>query len=419
MRSHSGFFEKSRAAGLSITAEERESVLYVAEEAYDKARYSLPCDWMSKEHFMRVVRGLENSSSPGYPYCREKPTIGEWLGFDGVFYDEFQVERLWHEVQAFLNGDKDSLYRVFIKREPHKISKAKTGRWRLIICPPLYEQVAWAMVFGTGNDKEIETVGEIPSLQGMKLSGGDWKHYVRLFNTRKMRYGTDKSAWDWTCHWELIKLDLELRYRLIRGSAEVKSEWFALAQRLYEGAFYHPRLILSNGQVYEQMYPGILKSGCVNTISSNSHMQILAHILLCLRNNKPIFPLPFAVGDDLLEGDNWLTADEWATIGVVLKEIEDDYVFVGHRFPKTDRGGGPVPLYLAKHLFRFGEVASKDMEDYLDSMVRLYAHDPAVQALWREVAMRHDVNLPSEAYVKYWYDYPTMDLTPGHVMALN
>lgn len=385
-------------------------ILNIAEDAYSSCRYYPPDDWCQRTHFDRVIRRLDFTSSPGYPYCLEASSIGEWLGWDGMTMDQMKVERLHFDVERLKIQEYDVLYRVFIKREPHKKSKADSKRWRLIICPPLCEQVLWTMMFGPGNDREIATVGQTPSYQGMKLCGGDWKQYMHLFANQRFDVGLDKTAWDWTAHIEWIWLDLELRHRLIAVSAENKSYWLCLAQELYKGAFVHPKLILSSGLILEQVEPGIMKSGCVNTISSNSHMQVFPHILLNLRAGRSTRPLPAAVGDDTLSR-RWNTPskEEFASVGVLVKDLDDDLQFVGHVIDLTGKNG-PVPAYRTKHLYRFCEIPPSDMRDFLDSMVRLYAHVPQYQRLWRTLARRYSLYLPSEEYVKFWYDYPTSEV---------
>lgn len=401
IKAHSVFFKTSREEFIPLTDMERSMALQVCEKAYGTAKYRLPEDFLQRSHFERVVRRLEFTSSPGYPYCLEASSIGEWLGWDGVFFAPGQLDRLWWDVQTFMAGHMEVLYRVFVKSEPHTKSKAAVKRWRLIICPPLFEQVTWSMVFGPGNDREIDTVGTTPSMQGMKLSQGDWKVWRLLFRQKQYDAALDKSAWDWTCHRELISLDLELRSRLLTSRPEEKLRWRSLAEKLYEQAFDHPRLVLSNGMILEQVYPGIMKSGCVNTISTNSHCQLFAHIIACVREGTRPWPLPVAVGDDTLGCvANTPRVETFLTLGVILKEV-GGMQFVGHHW----RDDGPVPAYNAKHLFRYLMMADELVPDFLDSMVRLYAHAAAFQRLWRGLADVHGVHLPSEEYVRFWYDY--------------
>lgn len=405
MAAHSKFFEWSRSSQLTLTEVEKQSVLQVMEELYAPARYVLRPDFGTRSHFDEVILNLDMTSSPGYPYHQEATTIGQWLGWNGVTVNPLRAERLWQETRVFLNGDFPNLYRVFVKTEPHKASKAREGRWRLIICPPLCEQVAWTMWFGQGNSVEIETCGLTPSLQGVKLVEGYWKDYNRLFREKRMDCALDKSAWDWTAHTEWIKLDLELRYRLITTDAGTKRWWREIAERLYEKAFNHPRLLLSNGDVWEQQYPGLMKSGCVNTISTNSHCQVLAHVWLAQKTGKSVFPVPFAVGDDTLGARvNTHSPDEYALAAVKVKEGSDAGLqFVGHDFDAEYRAP-PIPAYQAKHFCRYMEVAREALPSFLESMARMYAHYPPMANAWRALARTHDVLLPSEEYCRFWYD---------------
>lgn len=354
-------------------------------------------------HFRRELHALEFTSSPGYPYCLEASSIGDWLGWDGIRFNEEAVLRLWSDMTAFLAGDVETLYRVFVKEEPHKASKARVSRWRLIICPPLFEQMAWRLVFGPGNAKEIDTVGLTPSLQGMSLPQGNWKEFHQLFRSKDLKVPLDKTAWDWTAHVAFIDLDLELRSRLLQAEHQTWKQWKTIARQLYERAFYHPKLVMSNGTIWEQMHPGVMKSGCVNTISSNSHMQIFVHVLACMRHGVSPLPLPVAVGDDTLGcWSNFLRPENYEFTGALVKDPAEEMEFVGHRWLDS----GPVPSYNAKHMFRYCMVKLEHLASYLESMVRLYAHDPELGEIWRELAVRHDVPLPSREFVVSWYDTP-------------
>lgn len=387
---------------MSLTDYEKNYILQVSEEAYSAARYDLPSDWMSRAHFDRVCLNLDRTSTPGFPYCQERPTIGEWLGWNDFEYDPVQLDRLWFDLQAFLSGELQSLYRVFVKQEPHKLSKKQQNRWRLIICPPLFEQVAWTMVFGVGNDKEITTVGLTPSMQGMKLSSGHWKQHLALFAQNGLFVGLDKCAWDWTAHKEWIDLDLLLRYRLITSPSDIKDKWRRLASMLYDRAFTNPKLVLSDGRIFQQVEPGIMKSGCVNTISSNSHMQIFLHIFVAMLCCLPILPLPVAVGDDTLSNKrNTAAVEDYKPTGAIIKPLEEGLQFVGHDWGHC----GPVPAYKAKHMYRFLEVSERDLPSFFESMVRIYACDSTFQDFWRRLSRHYDVWLPSEEYIKFWYDY--------------
>ncbi|APG75724.1 hypothetical protein 2 [Wuhan insect virus 34] len=378
-------------------------ILYVMEKEYTEAAWRLPGSWWSWEAFVEAVRHLEMTSSPGIPYMKEAPTIGDWLRWDGVQCDDFQLRRLWHEVQQVFDEDFRLKLRVFIKQEPHKKSKAEDGRWRLILASPLNVQVAWHMLFSYMNDIEIDKAYYLPSQQGLNLSGGMWKLYLNQWKTSRQTCGMDKTAWDWTAPWWVFLVDLEFRRRMCRRG-DVGS-WLRKAKVLYHQMFEQPILVLSDGSEFEQLYPGIMKSGCVNTISTNSHAQCFVHLAVCRKNNLPYYPLPKCVGDDTLSTEEQIPAnimDLYAEFGVRIKSVTDTLEFVGREF----RDCGPIPMYVGKHVAKAHYVSEENLVSYLDSMAREYCHSESYYRVWEALAERLGIDLPlsRESYL-YWYDY--------------
>lgn len=258
------------------------------EKAYRPCVWDLPDDFCSYEAFYRCLENLDRSSSPGYPYMRESPTIGEWLGWNGVWYDPIKIERLWFDVQQVLARDYDMYLRCFIKSEPHKIEKVKENRWRLIMASPLCVQMVWHMMFSYQNDLEIREAYNIPSQQGFVPVNGGWQQYLAQWKQKGYDTGLDKKAWDWNAPGWLIFMELEFRFRMGRGAK--MDLWYEIARWLYHCMFVNPKIILSSGLVIQQLFAGIVKSGCVNTISLNSHCQVLVHIGVCIRTRVCIYP---------------------------------------------------------------------------------------------------------------------------------
>lgn len=378
---------------------ELDRVLNIMEKAYERTVWHLQEDFLSRAGFERALSRLDRKSSPGWPYMRRSPTNGEWLGFNGVWYDPVQVEQLWIDVQWRIRHHPPWYLRVFIKQEPHNPKKVQENRWRLIMASPLDVQVLWHMLFDEQNDKEIEFAYFIPSQQGLVLPNGGWKQFYRLWRSRGYDSGLDKSAWDWTAPGFLLDLDLEFRYRMCRGKQ--KEAWFSLARRLYDQMFHHSVLMLSDGRLYKQLHPGIMKSGCVNTISTNSHMQVMVHILACSRAGIHYEPLPVCCGDDTLQrSDQTADLEHYAAFGAVIKSASEKVEFVGHEF--TDEG--PRPLYFEKHLMKFHYVKDELLPEYIDAMARMYCKDPMF-SFWEDMADELDVKLKSVEYYQFWYDY--------------
>lgn len=370
------------------------------EKAYKKVVWEVPSDWDSRTAFEKAVRRLEMSSSPGLPYMKEATTNGQWLGFDGIQFDTWKMDRLWHDVNLVMSDEWDTLLRVFIKQEPHKITKVKEKRWRLIMATPLCVQVVWHMCFDYMNDLEIEHAYEIPSQQGLILTKGGWKTYRKQWESLNTTVGLDKSAWDWTFPTWALSDCLEFRRRMGRGPR--LNDWFVIADLLYRHMFQDPKLVLSDGTLLQQIVPGVMKSGCVNTISDNSHGQVLMHLIVCADMCLDPYPLPRAVGDDTLQHPDHVSSIEGYTkYGIVIKSVSECIEFVGHEFTAT----GPHPLYMSKHLKRLVYTKEEILSQYLDSMARMYVHT-RYYSFWERIGWELGILLPlsKEAYLD-WYDF--------------
>ncbi|USL85432.1 MAG: hypothetical protein [Ixodes ricinus sobemo-like virus 1] len=399
---HSMYYKDSSET-VPPSIEEREYALYVIEQAYKSVRSHLPPDFLEYSHFQRVLYRLDRQSSPGYPFCSAATTIGDWLKFDGTLYDDYQCKKLWFNVNQLIDGDaEDVIFSVFIKDEAHKPQKLEQKRCRLIVASPLHFQVLWHMLFDVLNDAEIEKCLEIPSQQGISLSNGNWKLFYNLWKSRGYDVGLDKTAWDWTVTGWKLDMDLEIRNRLTCGPR--KQEWYRLSRLMYDKAFKDPILMLSNGLLFRQLYPGIMKSGLVNTISTNSHLQVVDHIIVCKRNGFPIHPLPVTCGDDTLQREEQVDVVEYRKLGAVIKSASSGLEFVGHDFADS----GPIPLYLDKHLYNVCHLENNEelITQYLDAMCRLYVNSP-VYVVWERLAglLGIEHSLMSHSYYWYWYHY--------------
>lgn len=400
MRIHAEKYFRPMTTAVKPDLEQREYVLGVMEEWYKPCIWQLPDDFLSRDRFLGVLRRLDFSSSPGYPYCREKQTIGEWLGFDGFFlFDETQVEILWHDVNLAIGGQSKLIQRVFIKPEPHKKAKAEEGRWRLIMSFPLNHQVLWHMLFDFMNDLEIRHATEIPSQQGIQLFGGAWKGHLRRWKQAGYDTGLDKSAWDWTFMYWLLEWDLQFRYRMGRG--RMMEEWWRLAEQEWSLAFGQGSLfITTKGFLLRQEVPGIMKSGSVVTISTNSHAQAMLHILVCRDECTDPEPFPACCGDDTLQRLDQASVLGYRKYGAIVKSASDGLEFVGHEF--TDLG--PQPLYMEKHFNRFIHIDEKYLPEYLDAMSRLYVKTPYF-GVWSALADIFGCSVPSRQKLLNFYDY--------------
>lgn len=371
------------------------------EQAYKPVVWRLPDDWDSYDKFHEAVRDLDMTSSPGYPYMKAAPTNGDWLKWNGFACDEFQLQSLWHDVKTVLAQQYEMILRMFIKEEPHRWDKVQTNRWRLIMATPLPVQVVWHMCFSYQNNKEIAKAYQIPSQQGFYPVLGNWKLFLAQWRQKGYDTGLDKRSWDWTVPGWMFPVDLEFRKRMGRGAG--MQRWFQLANWLYNEMFEHPRILTSSGNIYRQKYPGIMKSGCVNTISTNSHLQVLVHILACEDQGVSHEPLPVACGDDTLQcAFQAADVSAYERYGALIKSASAELEFVGFEYTLV----GPKPLYLEKHLAKAKTVSKQQAAEYLDSMARMYVHDYQIFRFWVRLAEKCGVELFSREYYLRWFDYP-------------
>lgn len=370
------------------------------EQAYKGTTFVVREDFDQFSSFERALLRLENAASPGYPYCRDATTNGDWLGFDGLRYDPVRKQALWFDVQKVMRGEWDLILRVFIKMEPHKRAKVEEGRLRLIMGVPLPVQVWWHMLFDEHDDVEIRMAYDIPSKQGMQLHGGMWRLYRQSWIEKGFNAGLDKRAWDWTVPWWKMKANLDFSYRMSRGAR--RDEWMECASRCLADMA-KPKMILSDGSVYQQLFPGIMKSGCVTTIADNSRMQVIDHILVSEDLGVPVWPMPDCCGDDTLERLEGKTdLNVYSQYGAIVKSASEGLEFVGHEFLKM----GPQPLYLEKHLAKAVTVPEEHLQDYFDSLMRLYTYSP-LREFWRQWAeeLGYGRFLLSDQAYRYWYEF--------------
>lgn len=379
-----------------------ERVLYHLEKALSSCVWELKTDFDSYQGFLRSLRRLEMSSSPGYPYCLEATTNGEWLGWNGVWFDEQRLALLWNDVLAVFRNESPCIMRTFIKMEPHKESKLEEGRLRLIQGLPLADQVAWQMLYADYCDKLVENAYEIPLKHGMKMYGGSWKLYHKQFKANGFDVGLDRKAHDWTCmKWKLDN-SLVICFRLGRGKRML--EWYELAKILHQRVYQNPLLMLSDGSIWRQLVAGIQKSGTVKTIVTNGVIVVIDHCFVMIIMGFVPDPSKSAVlGDDSLLEKKFSDVAIYRDLGVIIKSASEGLEFAGHEF--TD--SGPVPLYFSKHLEKMLTVSNDVLSEYFDSIMRLYTHHPVLQPFWRLMAREcgvEDQLLSDQAY-QFWYDF--------------
>lgn len=331
---------------------------------------SLPDDFLCRSQFDRVVHDLQRQSSPGLPLCYQFPTNGDFIGSVDQ-PKQANIEMLWNMVKEQICARKSDPLRVFIKQEPHTMTKICNRRFRLIIGVSLVDQVIDHMLFGPLNKREIELFDRIPSAPGWSPVHGGW----RMIPSDGIGY--DRSSWDWTVPAWLIGLDFELRRQLY---SNVTDEWVSLARHRYEAMYGSSLFQLSSGHQFRQSHPGIVKSGSVNTASSNSHMQLLLHAAAAYETKLDVSGFFLAMGDDTIQDT---TSPEYVEYlnSIVKVKPETRGEFCSFKFFP---GGRFEPQRLGKHLMNLLFVPGKYLKDSLRSLQIIYARSlrlPRIRAI--------------------------------------
>jgi hypothetical protein len=323
-----------------------------------------------------MERSVNPKGSPGMPLQALGQSNLVVIGKYGDFIENAVYERLVKLGTADLSGSfspqdlvKAGLcdpVRLFVKQEPHKINKIKTKRFRLISSVSLIDQLVERVLFGVQNRKEIECWKLIPSKPGIGLTDDLARCVFNEVRNASNCYNmceADISGWDWSVQlWELLA-DAEIRVRLSRGAHPLcKRAMINRMQCLARSVF-----SLSNGKLFEQGLPGLMKSGSYLTSSTNSRCRVLDHHVL--GGNWII-----AMGDDSIEADisteTESGAERYGALGKIVgmydycpvdqKGVTQDFEFCSQRFTSS----GPIPQNWAKMLTKF---LSSEMNDSLKS----------------------------------------------------
>lgn len=251
-----------------------------------------------------------------------------------------KVDWMWEVVQQRIAGSPPDPIRLFVKPEAHSAKKLAEERYRLISSVSVVDQIIDHMLFGDMNDGLIKNWHQVPNKPGWSIFNGGWR-----FMPQETWIATDASSWDWTVRPWLLELVLELRVALC---VNVTQEWADLAGQRYRELYTNPTFITSGGLKLRQTTPGVMKSGCVNTISDNSLMQCLLHARVSLELEIPIEPL-FTMGDDRLQRPMERQREYFDLTNqfCILKSVSRVNEFAGFRF----KGRRVEPVHKGKHAF--------------------------------------------------------------------
>lgn len=205
--------------------------------------------------------------------------------------------------------------RLFVKQEPHSKKKLDEHRYRLISSVSIADQIIERMLFGPQNQLEIASWSTIPSKPGMGLSLRTQADL--LWSDLKCKHSmtaaceADISGFDWSVQeWELWA-DLSCRVMLCVDMHDKLRNLMVNRFRCFMLSCFQ----LSDGSLYEQVQPGLMKSGSYCTSSSNSRIR-------CLMGKLIGAPWIIAMGDDSVEGYVPNAREKYEALGHTCKDYK-------------------------------------------------------------------------------------------------
>lgn len=345
-------------------------------------RWRIADDFLERSHFERVISRLDWTSSPGYPYMRRATNNRILFGLDEDNNpNRACVDGIWAIVQRRISGEQGpDPIRLFIKAEAHSARKLEREKYRLISSVSVVDQIVDHMLFDECNDKLLEEHCYIPNKPGWSPFVGGWRQMPH-----EKWLATDASSWDWTVMPWLLEAALSLRVELCDNMNDV---WFDLATRRYKELFCNPELITSGGLVIRQLNPGVMKSGCVNTIADNSIMQVILHVRVCLLLGLKVEDL-MTMGDDRLQKPfpEWDRYLEKTKEFCIIKSVKLANEFAGYEF----RGNQVIPVHRGKHAFNLLHMSQEFEAEIADSYALNYHRSPYrnwMEKLFEEMGLK-------------------------------
>nr|ANH21070.1 P1-P2 fusion protein [Suakwa aphid-borne yellows virus] len=364
---------RERASSAKIPySSERERVIRIATERYSKVKSVAPaCSRSGELKWEGLVEDLKDclpslslDAGVGVPYIAyKKPTLGSWVNdpallpiLSRLVFDRLKKmsETRFDDMtpEELVQNDLCDPIRTFVKGEPHKLSKLKEGRYRLIMSVSIVDQLVARVLFQNQNKSEIALWRAIPSKPGLGLStdeqvldfvhnlaeNSEYRESVEDFinNWHKTVVPTDCSGFDWSVSSWMLEDDMEVRNNLTINNNELTRRLRACWLKCISNSV----ICLSDGTLLAQEFSGIQKSGSYNTSSTNSRVRVMLSIYAGAS-------WAIAMGDDALESADTVIPI-YGLYGLKV-EVSDKLEFCSHEFKSSSLA---IPVNVGKMLYK-------------------------------------------------------------------
>lgn len=279
-------------------------------------------------------------ASPGSPCAKTALRNDQLLDILGERFNDIVLDR----IEAILDlGEKELLeltrrermdlnlmdpVRVFVKNEPHKISKIKEGRVRLIMSVSLVDKMIEMLISRHLCKLEIQNWRDIPSKPGIGFSEQDNRSVYEdvTFSPFEMMYA-DVSGWDMSVKDWMIRDEADVIVKLCDNPSPVWEHLLRMKAILESESIFQ----FSDGELVVTNFKGIVNSGKQRTSRGNSFIRVRLADLVGSRKT-------LAAGDDTVESKAEDAYNKYASFGITLKEYEpvtDSFEFCSHKYTPT------------------------------------------------------------------------------------
>lgn len=298
---------------------------------------------VSDRQIVETLLQVNRKSQPGHPWGNLATTKGELIDnylplLILAVRERLNVlnsrEPLPVSAVEFVQRNYCDPIQQFVKNEPHKVEKIRTGRYRLIGKLSIVDEVVQRLLYYAQNCAEIENWLTCPSKPGIGMTDEMAASFVELMPLNGE--SSDISGLDWSVKgWQL---DLEIQQRIMLCGASPESSYSVVASA-HGKAIGLSVFVLSDGSMIAQSVYGLVKSGEYITSSRNSRIRVNLSIMTGSEWSQ-------AQGDDC--GDSIIPnkIQAYKEFGFKLRDVEpfgdEDFEFCSHRWSRTKRIAVPL-----------------------------------------------------------------------------
>lgn len=286
-------------------------------------------------------------SSPGFPY-NTLPGAGTNQELFTNHFDtilQLAVERillLANTDPAYLDGLTAQQkiaggfcdpFSVFIKNDPHSLSKIKTGRLRLIFHESIVQSIVTRFFSQIQNKAEIAMWDRIPSQPGFGVCPESIERLISSFKTKHKVYlkANDVSGFDWTMQYMDFQYEALARISLMDDLEEGGCS--LPMQRLIKNTYncLRDKIIIFKDGTWAPLVGCVWPSGDYNTSSTNSRRRTAMGIFMyCMDECERLGIQPEEYFAKAKPFDSLVTSDS-QTNHVSIKANGDDAIEITQR----------------------------------------------------------------------------------------